>query len=79
MDGPVAAGIKRDERGRPVAQDGYPTAGLASVREVASASSLSVGQIYAMINAGQLPSKRFGRSVRVPWAAVRKSFLGNDA
>lgn len=72
----VCEPVRKDERGRPIADDGYPLAGLASVREVANASALSVGAIYLMINSGELESRRFGRSVRVPWQAVRETFFG---
>lgn len=67
--------IRRDERGRPIGEDNYPISGLASVAEVALVSGLSVGLVYKMIHAGELESRRFGRSVRVPWAALRESGL----
>ena len=67
--------IRRDERGRPIGEDNYPISGLASVSEVALVSGLSVGLIYKMIHAGELEVRRFGRSVRVPWASLRESGL----
>ena len=68
----------RDERGRPVGPDGYPLSGLASVNEVVAATGLSRSQIYAMIQRGEIATKRFGRSVRVPWQLLRdEGILGN--
>ena len=67
--------IRRDERGRPIAEDGYPISGLASVNEVSALTSLSIGQVYKMVHAGDLESIRFGRSVRVPWTALREGGL----
>ena len=73
--------IRRDEKGRPIAADGYPTSGSAPAKTIAPIADLSVSTIYAMIASGELPSKPFGRSRRVPWSAVRKMFLeeGGDA
>lgn len=42
--------------------------GLCSIPEAAAYISVSRGKMYAMINAGECPSKRFGKSVRIPWA-----------
>lgn len=42
--------------------------GLCSIPKAAEYLSISRGKMYAMINAGECPSKRFGKSVRVPWA-----------
>lgn len=44
-----------------------PRTGLASIKEAAEYLALSPGKLYLMINSGQCPVKRFGRSVRVPW------------
>jgi excisionase family DNA binding protein len=63
--------IRRDEKGRPIAEDGYPTAGLATIEEAAMASSLSREMMYKLASAGQLECRRFGRSLRIPWAALR--------
>lgn len=68
----------RDEKGRPIAADGYPTGGLARAREVAAFAGLAMSTIYAMIASGELPSKPFGRSRRVPWSVVRANFLADD-
>lgn len=61
-----------DALGRPVASDGYPISGLATVDEAATALSLSRSQIYAMIHRGELACRRFGRACRIPWATVRE-------
>ena len=76
----VEPNLRRDEKGRPVAADGYPLTGLASVAEVVAASGLSRSQIYNMIQRGELRTKRFGRSVRVPWQLLRdEGILGDVA
>ncbi len=67
--------FERDEKGRPVAADGYPTAGLATIEEVAIALSVSKGTVYAMVNAGRLEGRRFGRSLRVSWSSLREQGL----
>lgn len=70
-----APGVTRDEKGRPLADDGWPVSGLATVAEVCAASSISRSQVYAMLQAGKLPSRQFGRSRRIPWSIVREVFL----
>lgn len=40
------------------------------VAEVAELTGLSKGQVYAMVNSGELGSKRTGRSVVVPVEAL---------
>lgn len=67
--------IKRDEKGRPVAEDGYPMGGLATVAEVVAATGLSRTSLYDMIQAGELPVRRIGRCVRISWEIVRETFL----
>jgi len=42
--------------------------GLCSIPEAAKFLSLSRAKVYQAIDAGDIPSKRFGRSVRIPWA-----------
>ncbi len=42
-------------------------AGLASIPVAAEFLSLSRNKLYQLINSGAVPSKRFGRSVRIPW------------
>ena len=41
--------------------------GLCSVPNAAEFLSVSRGKMYQMLNAGDCPSKRFGKSVRIPW------------
>ncbi len=45
--------------------------GLARVTEVAKFLALSRAKLYLMMDAGELPYVRFGKSRRVPWQAVR--------
>jgi len=65
----------RDDSGRLLAPDGYPVGGMATVREAKAASGLSDSKLYAMIEADEIESRRYGRSVRIPWTAVRAAFL----
>ena len=65
----------RDESGRLLAADGWPLGGLATVTEGVQASGLSRSKIYDMITVGDLQTRRFGRSVRIPWRDVRAVFL----
>ena len=67
--------ICKDEKGRPIAEDGYPISGLATAAEVAAVSSLARSTVYLMMSTGELESRPFGRSRRVPWSAVRRMFL----
>ena len=46
--------------------DGRP-AGLASITVAAEFLSLSRNKLYQLVNSGEVPSRRFGRSVRSPW------------
>ncbi|APZ96934.1 hypothetical protein [Fuerstiella marisgermanici] len=71
----TATEFKRDDKGRPIAEDGYPLAGNATAREVSTVASLAISTIYAMIASGELESRAFGRSRRVPWTEVRRKFL----
>ena len=41
--------------------------GLCSIPDAAEFLSVSRGKVYSMLNAGHCPSKRFGKSVRIPW------------
>ena len=41
--------------------------GLAAIPAAAKFLAVSKGKLYMMIHAGECPSRRFGRSVRVPW------------
>jgi excisionase family DNA binding protein len=67
----------RDDKGRPVGTDGYPISGLATADEAAVALGISRSQIYSMMNTGELPSRRFGRARRIPWAIIRE-LIGVD-
>jgi excisionase family DNA binding protein len=42
--------------------------GLAAIPVAATYLSISKGKLYQGIQTGEIPSKRFGRSVRIPWA-----------
>ncbi len=42
--------------------------GLAAIPAAAAFLSMSRGKLYMMLNAGEIPSRRFGKSVRIPWA-----------
>lgn len=67
--------LRRDDRGRMVASDGYPLAGLATIEEATAVSGLSRSHIYSLIRRGELEAKRFGRSCRITWASLRQAFL----
>ena len=64
-----------DDRGRPVAADGYPIAGPAKISEAVAVSTLSRSAVYGMLDSA-LPTKKFGRSRRVDWADIRRVFFG---
>lgn len=64
--------IQTDDRGRPIAADGYPRSGLATVDKAAAFLDLSKSQVYAMIQRGEISVKRFGRACRIPWEALRE-------
>jgi excisionase family DNA binding protein len=70
--------MKRDEYGRPIADDGYPIAGLGTINEAVAVSRLSRSQIYNMINANKLEAVRFGRSRRITWQSIREKFLTSE-
>ena len=44
-----------------------PRIGLCSISEAARFLAVSRGKMYAMLHDGSCPSKRYGKSVRVPW------------
>lgn len=48
-----------------------------TVAEVALAMRVSKMTVYRLVHAGELPAVRFGRSYRVPAAAV-KEYLGSE-
>jgi hypothetical protein len=70
--------ISRDERGRVLADDGYPRSGLASIAETVAVSGLSRSMIYLMIRRGELETKCFGKSRRITWASIRQTFLSSE-
>ena len=70
--------LKRDEKGRVLAADGYPTAGCATITEGVAVSGLSRSKLYNMIDAGELETKRFGKSRRITWASIRQTFLSSE-
>ena len=69
---------KRDEKGRLLAEDGWPVGGMATVPQVVAASELCRSMIYKLIDSGELESRRFGRAVRIPWSVVRQMFLDDS-
>ncbi len=73
-----SADISRDEKGRVLAPDGYPTAGLASITEAMAVSGLSRSMLYLLINRDVLETKRFGKARRVTWASIRQNFLSSE-
>lgn len=70
--------IRRDERGRVLANDGYPTAGLASISEAIAVSGLSRSMLYLLIRRGDLETKAFGKARRITWQSIRQNFLTSD-
>lgn len=42
--------------------------GMAAVPVAATYLSVSPNHLYQLVNSGEVPSKRFGRSVRIPWS-----------
>lgn len=74
----VETEIQRDEKGRALAPDGWPISGCATINEVVAVSSLSRSKLYNMIEAGELETKRFGKSRRVTWASIRQTFLSSE-
>lgn len=67
--------LRRDERGRAIAEDSYPIGGLATIAEAEVASGLSRSKLYQMIQRGELETRRFGRACRITWASIRTNFL----
>lgn len=51
-----------------IVSDGIPKQqGLSTIPVAAGFLSISKGKLYAMLNSGECPSVRFGKSVRIPW------------
>ena len=65
---------RRDDLGRPIADDGYPLSGMAKIQEIVALSGLSRSTVYGMLDV-ELPTQYFGRCRRVPWPNVRRVFL----
>ena len=65
----------RDDSERLLASDGYPIGGLAKIHEICVATGISKSNIFDLIDTGELPSRRFGRTVRVLWTEVRAVFF----
>jgi excisionase family DNA binding protein len=42
------------------------------VREAAQLLGFGTTKTWAMVNSGEIPSRRFGKSVRIPLAALRQ-------
>jgi excisionase family DNA binding protein len=77
MPKPTEVTLPTDSQGRILSADGMPAGGLASVVDVMRATQFSKAYVYKLISDGDLPVKRFGRSVRVPWSVVR-SIVGAE-
>jgi excisionase family DNA binding protein len=45
---------------------------FARASEAAAFLGLSTGMIHKMIGEGKMPSRRYGRAVRIPWAWLQK-------
>ena len=74
----IATENQRDERGRVIANDGYPTTGLATISEAVALSGLSRSKIYDMVGRGQLETRQFGKSRRILWTSLRAAFMGGE-
>ena len=46
--------------------------GLASIPDASEFLSLSRSKVYQLVQAGDIPCKRFGRSVRIPWEWLKQ-------
>ena len=66
--------LKRDEKGRPIADDGYPMNGMAHITEAIAFSGLSRSKLYSMMKAGELPTRQYGRTTRISWKVLREFF-----
>jgi excisionase family DNA binding protein len=45
--------------------------GFANTQEAAAFLGLSKSMINKLVAAGEIPSKRYGRALRIPWAWLR--------
>lgn len=70
--------IRRDEKGRLLAPDGWPVSGCAKIEEAKAVSGLSRSKLYDMMRTGELETKQFGKSRRITWASIRQNFLTSE-
>ncbi|MEO2030444.1 MAG: hypothetical protein ABGZ35_00005 [Planctomycetaceae bacterium] len=76
---PPMTEIRRDEKGRVIAPDGYPLAGLATANEGMAVSSLSRAEFHKPMRDGRIPSRMYGRIRRIQWAMLRRLLLESNA
>ncbi len=53
--------------------------GLARIGEAAAWLGMAKPSVYALIQRGQIPAKRFGRAVRIPWQWLREQAVVDGA
>ncbi len=53
--------------------------GLAKISEASEWLGLAKPSVYALIQRGAIPAKRFGRSVRIPWIWLREQAVVDGA
>jgi excisionase family DNA binding protein len=53
--------------------------GLAKIGEAAAWLGMAKPSVYALVSRGEIPAKRFGRSVRIPWAWLREQAVVDGA
>jgi len=56
-----------------------PRAGFATVAEVAEFLKLSQSMVRGMVRTGQVPSRRFGTTVRIPWEWLHQEAASSAA
>ena len=66
----------KDEHGRPIADDGWPSGGLARIAEAQAFLGLSRSKIYGLLCDGSLSAVRFGKSKRIRWSDLRAVVAG---
>ena len=47
--------------------------GLATIPEAAEFLRLASPTVYALVHKGEIPARRFGRTVRIPWSWLLQS------
>src|SRR5690349_2685360 len=55
------------------------TSGFATTVEAARFLQLSKGMVHKLIGEGEIPVRRFGRSVRIPWSWLAAQADGKNA